>query len=139
MIFTIKIKLVRGICVSDSWECNIEIPSDFDLIDVHEYLQTLLNFDDDHMFEFYIASSERGKKTAVFECDDKLIEKTSISEFITRAKGKKAFYLFDYGDNWLFQISNSRKKPFSPASDVEYPRVLSEAGTKPEQYPDWDD
>ncbi|TWX68292.1 IS1096 element passenger TnpR family protein [Colwellia sp. C1TZA3] len=139
MIFTVKIKLVHGIYASDDWQCNIEIPSDFKLEDFHLVLQDLLAFDDDHMYKFYIANTERGQEIARFECDDELIEETSISEFLLKSKGKKAFYFFDYGDSWLFQISNSRKKPFQPVADVEYPRVISEVGVNPEQYPDWED
>jgi hypothetical protein len=91
------------------------------------------------MYEFYIANSERGVRIARFECDDKQIEETSISDFILKSKGKKAFYFFDYVDSWLFRISNSHKKPFQPVADIEYPRVISEVGVKPEQYPVWED
>ncbi|NMR26289.1 hypothetical protein HH219_12220 [Pseudoalteromonas sp. NEC-BIFX-2020_015] len=139
MILTVKIKLVYGIYASDDWKCDIEIPSDLTLDDFHLVLQDLLNFDDDHMYEFYIANSERGVPITRFECDDEQIEETSISEFMLKSKGKKAFYFFDYGDSWLFQIANSRKKPFQPVAGAEYPRVISEVGVKPEQYPDCED
>ena len=139
MIFTVKIKLVHGIYASDDWECNIEIPADFTLEDFHLVLQELLAFDDDHMYEFYISNSERGVPIARFECDDEQIEKTSINDLILKSKGKKAFYFFDYGDSWLFRIANSRKKPFQPVAGTEYPRVISEVGVKPEQYPSWEE
>jgi len=139
MIFTIKIKLLRGIYASDDWGCSIETPADFSLEDFHLVLQDVLAFDDDHMYEFYIANSERCVPVARFECDDDPIEETTISEFILKSKGKKAFYFFDYGDSWLFQISNSRKKPFQPVDDIEYPRVIVETGTKPLQYPEWEE
>jgi hypothetical protein len=138
MIFTVKIKLVNGIYANDDWEGNIEIPSDFNLEDFHLFIQDLLGFDDDHMYEFYVAKSDRGSAIERFECDDEKIEDTSVGEFILNSKGKKAFYLFDYGDSWLFKISNSRKKPFQPVIDVKYPRVVSEVGVKPEQYPSWE-
>ena len=139
MIFTVKIKLVNGIYATDDWVCNIEIPSDLNLEDFHLVIQDILDFDDDHMYEFYIANSERGKPIARFECDDEQIEETSISELILNSKGKKAFYFFDYGDSWLFQISKSRKKTFQPVVDIEYPRIISEVGVKPEQYPNWEE
>lgn len=137
MIFTVRIKLVHGIYASNNWECNIEIPSDFSLDDFHLVLQDLLAFDEEHMYEFYIAKSDRGIPVACFECDTEEIENTTISDFVLKAKGKKAFYLFDYGDRWLFRISNSRKKPFQPVANIEYPRVISKVGVKPKQYPNW--
>jgi hypothetical protein len=91
------------------------------------------------MYEFYIANSVRGVPISRFECDDEVNEEINISDFILKAKGKKAFYLFDYGDSWLFQISNSRKKSFQGITDTEYPRVISEIGIKPVQYPEWDE
>ena len=139
MIHTIKIKLINGVYASDDWECSIEIPSSFNLDDFHLVLQDLLDFDDDHMYEFYIANSERGIPIARFECDDEKIEEISVSDFVLRSKSKKAFYFFDYGDSWLFRISNSRKKPFQPIDDIEYPRIISEIGVKPEQYPTWEE
>ena len=51
----------------------------------------------------------------------------------------KLFYLFDFGDSWLFKISKSRKKEFEPVKGIKYPRVVKEEGEKPEQYPDWDE
>ena len=55
------------------------------------------------------------------------------------ATGKKVFYMFDYGDSWLFQLTKSRKKPHAAEAGITYPRVVSEEGTKPDQYPDWDE
>ena len=49
------------------------------------------------------------------------------------------FYLFDYGDSWVFQVSKTRKKPFEPITDINYPNIVSQSDFKPEQYPDWDD
>jgi hypothetical protein len=36
--------------------------------------------------------------------------------------GFKLYYLFDFGDSWLFQIKKSRKR-LSEDSKVKYPRV----------------
>ncbi len=49
-------------------------------------------------------------------------------------KGNKLFYMFDYGDNWLFKISKSRKSPKELTQGIKYPRIVSETGMKPEQY-----
>ena len=139
MIYTIKLKLVGRSCTNDAWECSIELPSDFSLEEVHLTIQNALEFDNDHMYEFSIANSERGKRINVFACDSVKIYKTTIEKLFEKAKGKKIYYLFDYGDNWNFQILRSRKKPFEADVDTHYPRLVEESGAKPIQYPDWDE
>ena len=53
-------------------------------------------------------------------------------------KDRKLFYLFDYGDDWIFQIARTRNKPFEAEPGVDYPRLISESGEKPPQYPEPD-
>ncbi len=46
-------------------------------------------------------------------------------------------FLFDYGDEWLFQVTqtgNGKKVP-----KTRYPKVLATQGASPAQYPDPDD
>ncbi|MFD2112454.1 hypothetical protein [Thiorhodococcus fuscus] len=53
-------------------------------------------------------------------------------------KHRKLFYLVDFGDNWIFQVSRSRKKPFEAEPGDEYPRLLDEKGEKLQQYPNFE-
>jgi hypothetical protein len=139
MVCTIKLKLLNGMSASDAWECLIELPLDFSLEEVHFTIQDALEFDNDHMYEFSISNSLGGKKVDEFACDSDKIYTTTIENLLKKSKGKKIFYLFDYGDNWIFQISSSRKKPFLADVDTTYPRIAEESGTKPTQYPDWEE
>jgi hypothetical protein len=50
-------------------------------------------------------------------------------------KGNGLFYLFDYGDQWIFKITKTRKKAFEPNNNTKYPRLVEEKGSKPIQYP----
>jgi hypothetical protein len=52
--------------------------------------------------------------------------------------GYKIYYLFDFGDSWLFQIKKSRKK-LQNENGVKYPRVVKSAGVNPEQYPEYEE
>ena len=57
-------------------------------------------------------------------------------------KGMNLYYLFDFGDNWLFQVNKTRHKDKESKPGVIYPRVIEAKGKNPEQYPDyeeWDD
>lgn len=49
------------------------------------------------------------------------------------------FYLFDWGDEWIFKISQTRKRPHEPVKGMTYPAIESESGTKPSQYPAFDE
>ncbi|AWB68773.1 hypothetical protein C2869_21275 [Saccharobesus litoralis] len=140
MIQILKVKLLSGIHAREDWECTFEVPTDWDLVDLHLSIQKLVDFDNDHLFEFYIGNTELSHERQLFMCDEDSIEDTSIAEILELMKGKKKlFYMFDYGDSWRFQISKSRKKPYAVDPNVEYPVMLTETGTKPEQYPGWDD
>jgi hypothetical protein len=53
------------------------------------------------------------------------------------AVGDKMTFLFDYGDDWQFQIEaigQNRKQPGD-----KYPRLLKTVGKAPEQYADPED
>ena len=48
-------------------------------------------------------------------------------------KGLKLYYLFDFGNNWLFEMRKSRKTA-KLRHDIEYPCVVSDNGIKQRQY-----
>jgi len=50
----------------------------------------------------------------------------------------KLYYLFDFGDNWVFQVSKTRHKEKIPQPGVIYLRIIEAKGEHPEQYPDWE-
>ena len=135
MIYTINIKLPNPL-EQIHWECVIEVDGDASLEDLHLMIQEAVEFDNDHMYEFYIAKTLQAFERNSFQCDEQRIVDTSIEYFIQTAKDKKMFYLFDYGDSWLFQISKTRKKPFAPVENIEYPNIVSKSDFLPEQYPD---
>jgi hypothetical protein len=139
MIQTLNLKLLDGMYAENQWECSIEIPTDFSLEELHLTIQDVLEFDNDHMYGFVIAKNPYARKSIRYDCDDDAIFQTTIEKVLEEAKGQKMFYIFDYGDNWMFHIAKSRKKPAQPSQDVNYPRIVSENGIKPIQYPDWEE
>ena len=64
---------------------------------------------------------------------------TKINNLFPLPKNKKLYYWFDFGDDWKFQITKSRKKQKEPVPNERYPKIVSESGIKPEQYPSGDD
>lgn len=141
MIVTIKFELVLDLCSETpaKWERTVELDEQTSLEDTHFIIQSLVNFDDDHLYEFYIANSLHSKIKQRFIFDSPEISNTKITDLYPLPKGKKIFYLFDYGDSWTFRVSKTRNKPKPPTPKQEYPLVISEVGDNPQQYPPWDE
>ena len=139
MIWTLKIKLVFGLYAKDRWEGTLEIDSSSTLDELHGAIQDAVDFDNDHLYEFYVSRTARSRERIRYDDDNEEIFTRTIESIFPLEKDRKLFYMFDYGDSWLFQVSRSRKKPFSSEAGVKYPRLVNELGEKPEQYPVWEE
>jgi hypothetical protein len=135
MIWTLKVELLFGAYAEAECIRVIEIDSSSALEDLHLAIQNAVDFDNDHLYEFYIARTERGRNRIRFDDENGGIYDVTLEQLYPLEKGGKLFYLFDYGDHWLFKITKSRKKPQEPVQGVEYPRVVETIGPNPEQYP----
>lgn len=111
------------------WCSMIEVKEDFTLHNLHKYIQKLVDFDDDHLYEFYIGRNPRNRAFSI-------PNKTRLNE-IYPLTGNKLYYLFDFGDSWLFEITKSRKKK-SEDVKIKYPVLTESSGANPEQYPEYD-
>ena len=110
----------------EPWSRTIEIKADTSLEKLHLFIQEVINFDNDHMYEFYTGRNPNNRKNDI-------PLKTKLEQ-IYPLTGQKLYYLFDFGDSWLFQIKKSRKKA-TLEPKTKYPRVTKSAGANPEQYP----
>jgi hypothetical protein len=139
MIQTLEIELLEGVYFDQPWSCTLEIPVDHSLEELHLAIQNAVDFENDHLYEFVVGNSPRSHSSINFDCQSDEIYETSVEKLLEGSKGKKVFYYFDFGDSWLFQLKKSRKKPVKENPDTFYPRVVSENGKRPIQYPDWDE
>ena len=112
------------------WSRTIEVKEDFTLGKLHKYIQQLVEFDDDHLYEFYLGRNPRNRAHSV-------PNNTKLNQ-IYPSNGLKLYYLFDFGDSWLFEISKSRKKK-SVEEKQDYPILIESTGINPEQYPDYEE
>jgi hypothetical protein len=112
------------------WSKTIEVKEDFRLFELHEYIQDLVKFDNDHMFEFYVEKNPRHLRNAVSE-DMKLNE-------IYPLTGYKLYYIFDFGDIWIFKIKKSIKKR-NENKNTNYPVLIESTEINPDQYPDYEE
>ena len=136
MIITLKLQGVYGSFDEESeiWYRMIEIDSGSDLETLHLAIQDAIDFDNDHLYEFFVANSIHSHEKIRFDDDNQRLWEYSIGELFPLPKHKKLFYLFDYGDSWYFRITKSRKKPKQDEAGVSYPRVVEQIGKNPEQY-----
>jgi hypothetical protein len=135
MIWLMRIELLFGHHAEERCLRSIEIDSLSTLEDLHFAIQNAVDFDNDHLYEFYISRTERSRDRDRFDDDNGGVYDTSLESLYPLPRGKKLYYLFDYGDHWLFQITRSRKKPTKPMKGIQYPRVTEKVGDNPQQYP----
>ena len=112
------------------WSRVIEVKEDYTLVKLHKYIQAIVGFDDDHLYEFFIGKNPRNRASSVSK-------KTQLNE-IYPLKGYKLYYLFDFGDSWLFEIKKTRKKKIENKK-FKYPLIIESTGVNPEQYPEDED
>jgi len=137
MIWTLQIKLLSGRWADKDWAATIALDAASTLEDLHHIIQQAVGFDNDHLYGFFVARTPRGQVRIRYGDDedgDRLLT-TTLETLFPLPKARKLFYLFDYGDSWIFQISRTRNKPFEAEPGVDYPCLISEIGEQPQQYP----
>ncbi|MGV3484657.1 MAG: IS1096 element passenger TnpR family protein [Planctomycetaceae bacterium] len=116
------------------WSADIEMDDSTTLAQLHDAIQCAVHFDNDHLYLFYIARTARSREREVFNHEDWDRLDCSIRDLFPLPPKHQLFYLFDFGDSWVFQVSKLRKAAHEPAEGVKYPRVVAETGERPEQY-----
>ncbi len=124
------------------WEAIIEVPVDYSLYEFHLFIQKIINFENDHLFEFYAARNERNRKLIFSDEAGNPYDGGEFEDILLKdvypLKGLKLYYLFDFGDNWIFEIHKLRKKAIAQEG-IEYPRMVTENGSKLIQYADFEE
>lgn len=73
-IYTLLIELEDGVFRSDAsfpivWKRTVEFNADTTLNMLHNFIQQEVDFDDDHLYEFYVTKKARSKKARRFTCE----------------------------------------------------------------------
>ncbi len=123
----------------------IEIESSASFLQLHEVIQNAVDFDNDHLFQFYLgrypdqyAQIIGGEPGWNGYNPVNRYSKISISDTWPLPTGYKLYYLFDFGDQWIFLINKTWHKDKVTKLGIVYPRVIEAKGKNPEQYPDWE-
>jgi hypothetical protein len=139
MIIELTIALLGGGYAEGPWQGVLEIDDQSSLDALHLAIQDAVHFDNDHLYEFFIARTPNSRDRLVMDFESDAIHEVALEDVFPLENGRKLFYMFDYGDSWLFSVSKGRKKAWEPVSGIRYPRLTSETGTTPEQYPDFEE
>ena len=139
MIATLKVTLLRGRYCEDDWSAIIELDELSTLAELHDAIQMAVGFENDHSFSFFLSRTDRSRTREYFNDDDESIDTKTVKDMFPLPERQSLFYLFDWGDEWVFKISKTRKSLQQALPGVAYPRVESELGIKPDQYPSFDD
>ena len=131
-VYTFKVSLGRG-CFRE-----INVSHRHTLGDLHTAIQDAFDFDDDHLYAFYVNGNHRTGKPIY--CDDtrdggKTAEETTIEE-MGLYKGQRLYYLFDFGDMWEFTVDLVQIDKDLPL--LLRPAIIEVKGESPEQYPFWE-
>lgn len=101
---TIKFKITIGSCIR-----KITIGDQFTLEELHYLIQKSVGFDMDHLYYFQIGSGTSQRRYYAPECKDEIWQAdTVLLAELLPYEGMQFGYLFDFGDEWYFQITVER-------------------------------
>ncbi len=124
----------------DVWR-RIEMSGDETLYDLHGAIQEAFDWDDDHLWSFFLSGKawdDDTEYTSPFGNDGRNAAAYRL-EHLPLRKGASFLYIFDYGDEWRHTVKLEAVTPNGVAPGVEYPRVSERHGDSIPQYPAWDD
>lgn len=140
-IVTLNIKL-SGATGDNAWSARVEVPAETTLNELHDMIQQLVDFDNDHLHEFFAGRNWRNRRITFGEADTPFElnegEEVPLSSIFPLPTGHKLFYHFDFGDDWYFEIT-SRANAKQTDQKMKYPRLVHEKGRRPKQYGSEDD
>jgi Plasmid pRiA4b ORF-3-like protein len=116
---------------------KLAIKGDETLADLHQLIQFAFDWDDDHLYSFWLSGEFWDSRPGVeFARPDLGLEsgqrsaRTRLDRLALRA-GQKIAYVFDYGDEWRVRLTLSEIRP---AGAGPYPPIIESRGDPPPQY-----
>lgn len=130
--YVFKVSLGRSV-----WR-KIALSYKHTLEDLHNAVQEAFDFDNDHLYSFFM-DAKRYSKHAYHSpmCDDgPFTNEVTIGE-LELYEGQKILYFFDYGDSWEFEVQllEINKDEIPPRE----PMIIETKGEAPRQYGYYDD
>jgi hypothetical protein len=117
---------------------TVAVRGDQTLVDLHRVLQAAFEWDDDHLYSFWLSGrfwdSAGSEYSTPGWCEHGQRSARTKLERLGLAVGQRIAYLFDFGDEWRVRLA---LKKLEPADGGTYPQILVSRGEAPPQYPDY--
>lgn len=131
-MYTIKVMMSNKV-----WR-TIELSANHTLLDVHDAIQEAFEFDDDHLYSFFMDGEMWSdyRYNSPMDNEGPYVDEVKLGELGLREKSR-FLYLFDFGDEWVFGIEVISIVQCRTIKGVY--RIIESKGKSPEQYPggDW--
>lgn len=119
---------------------TIRISGEETMETLHDVIQFAFEFDNDHLYAFYLKLPGKTGRAAEFIIDAPYCQDEHPSDEFTLAElnlfvGQRITYIFDFGDEWRFDIKVLRADV--NADGPENPEIIEEKGRAPSQYGDY--
>jgi hypothetical protein len=140
---------------------KIEVLGNHTLDDLHMAIQEAYSFDADHLYSYFMSGKawdssdyeyyhplaapqtpiDKRMRTMMAKIrgtyPEKRLAATKVRIQSLNLEPKQKFlYLFDYGDEWQFEVEFIK---MGILENTSYPRIIDSRGESPEQYMDYDD
>ena len=116
---------------------TIAMSYDYTLEDLHLAIQDAFDFDNDHLYAFYM-DGKRFSRHAYKDprCDEAPFADEAAAGQLDLYVGQRFLYFFDFGHSWEFGVE---LREISDAPHRGRPTIVAAKGTPPQQYPhsDW--
>lgn len=125
--YTFKVSLGKSV-----WR-KIVMSNEDTLRDLHYVIQDAFEFDDDHLYSFFMDGIKYSKNAFHAEyCDQGPYVSDAIIGNLSLYVGQRILYLFDYGDSWLFtvQLLDIDPEAVLPSRSA----IIESKGKPPSQY-----
>lgn len=99
MIVTLKVTVLRGRYCEGDWSAQIELEESSTLEELHDAIQRAVDFDNDHLYCFYLSRTERSRDRETFDEANELIYSKTVREFLPLPAKRSLYYMFDWGDD----------------------------------------
>lgn len=142
---TIEIKIpepqkgayIFKVTLYDIWSAKLAIDSTRTFKELAETIISAVGFYNDHLYSFTLKNRFGG----TFEIGHPYMEDmySSAEIMLEQANlriGSNIEFLFDFGDNWEFELM---LESINPDEVKQVTRILETKGEAPEQYPEWDE
>lgn len=116
---TLRVQM-QGVTKPPMWR-EFKVPADFTFLQLHKAIQTVCGFDGGHLWQFqrkaYDSELQIGLPADEADFDSLGMDewthdarKTGITAFLAE-KGQKLVYVYDFGDDWIFNVSVVKVEP----------------------------